>query len=129
MLRGDEIKYQKDLSPYGIPHVVEEELGYVSYQDYRAGFKPKKKVCVGATVLAMFDGMPTIAKVNQVKKKPRAKGMYAWITIPEDNSSRVISVKKVIAVPALHEFVRQTETKCWFQVPPLYVAGKCIHTF
>ncbi len=118
MLRGDEVEYKSDLSPYGLPHVVEEELVYVSYEDYETGFKPKKTVCIGGTVVLQVDGQTAVGKVNQIKKKGRSKGLYCWLTLA-DGAAKVTNKRKVTAAPTIHEFVRQTSSQCWFQVKEL----------
>ena len=94
MLRGDEVEYTKDLSPYGSPHVVEDELQYVSYKDYGAKFKPYKPVTVGATVVASDDNVLWVAKVAKMKRRPRTKGMSCWITLA-DGHTKIMKANKL----------------------------------
>jgi hypothetical protein len=58
-LRGDEKPYDKELSPFALPHVRAEDEEFVSYKDFDNGFKPKKKISVGSMVA-------TIAKVGRL---------------------------------------------------------------
>ena len=115
MLRGDEVEYTKDLSPYGSPHVVEDELQYVSYKDYGAKFKPNKPVTIGATVVAVDDNVLWVAKVTKIKRRPRTKGMSCWITLA-DGDKKIMKKNKLTGVPGLREYVRQISTGIWFQV-------------
>ena len=115
MLRGDEVEYTKDLSPYGSPHVVEDELQYVSYKDYGAKFKPNKPVTVGATVVAVDDNVLWVAKVTKIKRRPRTKGMSCWITLA-DGDKKIMKKNKLTGVPGVREYVRQISTGIWFQV-------------
>ena len=116
MLRGDEVAYTKDLSPYGSPHIVDaDELQYVSYKDYDAKFKPNKAVTVGATVVAVVDGVHWVAKVAKMKRRPRTKGMSCWLTLA-DGKTTIIKASKLTGVPGSREYVRQISTGSWFQV-------------
>ena len=114
MLRGDEVAYTNDLSPYGLPHVVEEKpISYVSYQDFANGFKPKKNVVVGATVVASA-ASGKYAIVTKIQSRGRYKHLFCWLKV--DNKTQVVKKQNVIAVPAIGEFVRQLSTGIWFQV-------------
>lgn len=112
MLRGDEVVYKADLSPYGLPHVLEDATAFVSYEDYIKGFKPKKTVTVGATCVAVLDGDAAVGIVQQIKR--RGKGKSVWLLVGD--KIRIIKLHKVIPVPAVHEFVRQLSTGIWFKV-------------
>ena len=109
-LRGDEVPYTGDISPYGSPHVCDETLAYVAFEDFHAGFKPIKKVCVHCTVVVKVDGDMMSGVVEKIKRKARGKGLFCWITLA-DGKTKVASVRKVVAAPAISEFVRNNKTK------------------
>ena len=117
-LRGDEVPYTGDISPYGSPHVCDETLAYVAFEDFHAGFKPIKKVCVHSTVVVKVDGDMMSGVVEKIKRKARGKGLFCWITLA-DGKTKVVSVRKVVAAPAISEFVRNNKTKEWYQVKGL----------
>ena len=116
MLSGDEIVYAEELSPYGLPHIVEEDVSYISYLDFDAKFKPHKKVVVGS-VIATIDSPVVIGMVTKIGKRGRSKVMFCWFK--DGDKSRFVKLDHVAAVPTVHEFVRQISSGIWFKVKEL----------
>ena len=116
MLRGDEILYSEDLSPYGLPHIVEDDISYISYTDFNAKFKPQRKVTVGSFV-ATIETPVSIGMVTKIGKRGRSKGMFCWFK--DGDKQRWVKLDRVAPVPSVHEFVRQISSGIWFQVKEL----------
>ena len=85
MLRGDEIVYVDDLSPYGLAHVVEEELSYIAYIDFNTKFKPHKKVAIGSSI-ATTDQPVSIGTVKKMAKRAEAKQHFVGLKMATKKS-------------------------------------------
>lgn len=118
MLRGDEVPYKKDLSPYGLAHIVEDKVSYVSFQSYAAHYRPKKNVAPGATVVASALGeSANFALVEKMQTRGRSQTVFCYLK--SGNMTHIVKMENVIPVPAIGEFVRQLSTGIWHVVAQL----------
>ena len=119
-LRGDEKPYDKELSPFALPHVRAEDEEFVSYKDFDNGFKPKKKISVGSMVatIAKVGRLPLLlGKCTKIGKKK--KKLHVWLDATNQERTRIIRLDKCVPAPSINEFVRRLESGLWYQVKGL----------
>ena len=76
-LRGDEVEYNKDISPYGVAHVLDKDDVFVNLQVVDAKYSPERKVAVGCNVVTTT--RPTLhGKVTKIAKKKRKRKQVFW---------------------------------------------------
>ena len=118
MLRGDEVPYKKELSPFGLAHVTDDKISYVSFQSYAAHYRPKKNVGPGATVVASALGeSANFAIVEKMQTRGRSQTVFCYLKY--GNMTHIVKMENVIPVPAIGEFVRQLSTGIWHEVAEL----------
>ena len=110
--------YTNELSPYGLPHIIEEDPSYISYQDFATKFKPKKHIAVGGFI-ATTGSTVVVGTVTKIAKKGKGKNakMHCWFTC--GTRQKIHKLDSLIAAPRPHEFVRQISTGIWFVVQGL----------
>ena len=71
-LRGDEVVYDKDISPYGVAHVLDKDDVFVNIKFVDDNYSPGRKLAVGCPVVTTT--RPTLHdKVTKIAKKKRKR--------------------------------------------------------
>ena len=71
-LRGDEVVYDKDISPYGVAHVLDKDDVFVNIKFVDDNYSPGRKLAVGCPVVTTT--RPTLhGKVTKIAKKKRKR--------------------------------------------------------
>lgn len=115
MLRGDEVKYNLEISPYGRPHIVESKSAYVAYADIEAKFRPKHAITVGALVACVTH---PILFGKCVKIAKRSRKMHVWIDSTREERTKIRLRKNCVATPSVNEYIRNSDG-VWYQVKAL----------
>ena len=117
MLRGDEVDYVGDMSPYGKAHVLCQKNEYAPYGVVDSQFSPQRKVAVGCVVVTKFRPY-LLGKCLRIQTgtKKKSKKLNVWIQDPRHERPKIRPLKSCFRPPAINEFIRHRETKNWYQV-------------